>query len=304
MENLLVSILMPAYNCEKYIRAAIESILNQTHQNFELLIADDCSTDSTKIIIDSYKDLRIKTFHNDINLGYLKASNKLFKECKGEFIAFQDADDYSDLTRLEKLITYLTTNNEIACVGSNVLKVDTDDKHLKTTNFLLKDSEIRAAFLNYKIVFTGSALMVKKEVINAIGIYNEYFNRIGSEDIYWYSLILDKYKVANIPESLYFYRTNPNSVTSNHKNQKAFVGHDLIVFLYKRRANNRTDYIKSNDWDRADACAQYLIAINKAKQSKTTGLFCFLKNTFKTPTLFFSFYKEFTVNFLSTYKKK
>ena len=90
---------MPAYNCEKYIHQAIDSVLNQTHINFELLIADDCSTDTTKQIIDSYKDPRIKTFHNNINLGYLKASNKLFSLCKGSYITFQDADDTSELNR-------------------------------------------------------------------------------------------------------------------------------------------------------------------------------------------------------------
>jgi glycosyltransferase involved in cell wall biosynthesis len=299
----LVSVIMPAYNCELYVKAAIDSILNQTYQNFELLIADDSSIDNTKKIIDSYTDTRIRRFHNESNMGYLQASNKLFKECTGDFITFQDADDYSDFTRLEKLIAYLNTNSEVACVGSNVLKVDTENKHLKTTNFFLKDVEIRNAFLGYKIVFTGSALMVRKEVISTIGIYNEYFSRIGSEDIYWYSLILDKYKVANILDSLYYYRTNPNSVTSTHKNPKAFVGHDLIIFLYKRRLNNKVDYLKDNNWSRVDACANYLMAINKVKQSKAVGLFFFTKNAFKSPILFFSFYRDFLVNFLSYHKK-
>src|ERR1700752_3454291 len=126
----LVSVIMPAYNCEKYVKKAIDSILNQTYSNFELLIADDCSKDSTKNIIDSYTDNRIKRFHNETNMGYLQASNKLFKECEGDFITFQDADDYSAPNRLELLISFLEKNSSYSCVGSNVIKVDDSDNEL------------------------------------------------------------------------------------------------------------------------------------------------------------------------------
>ncbi len=119
---------MPAYNCEKFVKHAIDSMLNQSYSNFELLIADDCSKDSTKSIIDSYTDERIKRFHNDVNLGYLKASNKLFKQCTGQLITFQDADDYADLTRLEKLVGFLDKNEKVSVIGSNVIKVDENGK--------------------------------------------------------------------------------------------------------------------------------------------------------------------------------
>ena len=82
--------MIPAYNVEKYIRQAIDSILNQTYSYFELLIADDASTDTTKQIINAYQkiDPRIKTFHNKKNEGYLLTTNKLFQKCKGDYIAF------------------------------------------------------------------------------------------------------------------------------------------------------------------------------------------------------------------------
>ncbi|MBK7819377.1 MAG: glycosyltransferase [Sphingobacteriaceae bacterium] len=72
MNSDLISILMPAYNCDKFVAKAIESILSQTYSNFELLIADDRSTDDTKKIIDSYTDQRIKRFHNDVNQRLFK----------------------------------------------------------------------------------------------------------------------------------------------------------------------------------------------------------------------------------------
>ena len=102
----MISVIMPAYNCELYVEMAIKSILEQTYKDFELLIADDASKDNTKKIIDDLAktDSRIKTFHNESNLGYLQASNKLFEKCSGEYITFQDADDFSDVTRFEKLV--------------------------------------------------------------------------------------------------------------------------------------------------------------------------------------------------------
>src|ERR1700741_604134 len=174
MSTPLVSILMPAYNCEKFINQAIDSIVNQSYANFELLIADDCSKDQTKKIIDSYSDARIRRFHNEVNLGYLKASNKLFKQCKGDLITFQDADDYSDPSRLEKLVKFLEMNKDVFVAGSNVRKVDENGVLRPSTNFPETHNDIVKNFANYKIVFTGSALMLRKEVIEKYGIYHEY----------------------------------------------------------------------------------------------------------------------------------
>ena len=181
---------MPAYNCEKYISKAIDSILNQTHLHFELLISDDCSADKTKSIIDSYADSRIKRFHNEQNLGYLKTTNELFKKCKGNYITFQDADDYSVLNRLEILLNEFKKDPELYCVGSNIIRVDENGIILSQTNYPKRHKEIFNQFLSYKIVFTGAALMVRKKIIDEIGLYNEYFNRIGSEDTYWFSNII------------------------------------------------------------------------------------------------------------------
>ncbi len=153
MQAKLVSVIMPAYNCEQFIKSAIDSILNQTGSNFELLIADDCSKDRTKQIIDSYSDKRIKTFHNEVNLGYLKASNKLFALCKGEYITFQDADDYSDLTRIEKLIGFLEVNKDVGVVGSAHHKVDNGNNLFASYQYSTTHNEIIKDYENYKIAF-------------------------------------------------------------------------------------------------------------------------------------------------------
>jgi glycosyltransferase involved in cell wall biosynthesis len=281
----LISILMPAYNCDKFVKQAIDSVLDQSYRNFELLIADDCSTDRTKEVIDSYTDQRIKKFHNKVNLGYLKASNKLFKECHGEYITFQDADDFADKNRLEKLKTFLDENSEIACVGSNIIKVDPENKEVFKTEYPLTDGAIKTAFLDHRIVMTGSALMLRKEVIEKCGIYNEYFDRIGSEDTYLYSFILENFKVANLSEHLYYYRSNPTSIGFTHKDPKAFVGHQMIVQFYKNRLKNKSDFIRNKEWEKADACANYLMAINFTKESPASSIGKFLKAALNSPQL-------------------
>jgi glycosyltransferase involved in cell wall biosynthesis len=289
----LVSVIMPAFNCGSYIKIAIDSILNQTYRNFELLMADDCSKDNTKSIIDSYKDPRIKTFHNEVNLGYLKASNKLFKQCTGDYITFQDADDYSDVQRFEKMLAFLQLHPETDCLGSNVIKVDNTGTEFHKTSFPEKDTDIRKMFGDYKVVFTGSALMLTKKLLERTGIYNEYFDRVGAEDIYMYSHILNHTKVANLPEALYYYRANPNSVTSTHKNPKAFVTGDLVIRYYKRRLNGETDHIQSGDWKKADAYVRYLLAMRKLNESIGSALGAFSIASLRSPLMLPVFLKEF-----------
>ncbi|HKC66852.1 MAG TPA: glycosyltransferase family 2 protein [Bacteroidia bacterium] len=293
----LVSIIMPAYNCEKYVKTAVDSILNQTYLNFELLIADDCSKDTTKKIIDSYTDIRIKRFHNEFNMGYLQASNKLFKECKGDFITFQDADDYSAANRLELLVGFLEKNSDYACVGSNVIKVDDLDNKLYTTSFPLDDGEIKARFADTRVVMTGSSLLVKKEVVDEIGYYNLYFNRLGSEDVYWFSFILNYFKVANVPEGLYYYRSNPTSVSSFFKDPKTKVLHNLVVFLYRRRKQGKEDYLQSNNLKKTDTICKFLVLLNILPAKKISVFFKYIFLSIKYPATNMLFVRDFMFKF-------
>lgn len=289
----LVSVIMPAYNCEKFIKQAIDSVLNQTYTNFELLIADDASTDSTKSIIDSYSDKRIKTFHHEKNLGYTQASNKLFSKCTGDYITFQDADDFSSINRLELLVSFLDKNQDYLCVGSNIVKVNENGEEFYKSNFVLKNNEIKELFKNSKIVMTGSSLLVRKEVVVEIGYYNLFFDRLGSEDVYWFSLILSKYKVANIAEMLYYYRANTNSVSSTFKNPKTTVLHNFVVFLYNRRELGMEDYLQSNNVKKADAVCEYLLLLERVTLNKIDAVFKFVSLSIVWPSIGIFFYKDF-----------
>lgn len=248
----LVSVIMPAYNCEKYVRTAIDSVLQQTFADFELLIADDCSKDTTRAIIDSYTDRRIKKFHNPSNQGYLVASNLLLEKAKGSYIVFQDADDYAAPDRFEKLLGALQSDQDLYAVGSNVVTIDDADRVLGHSQFPTTHNDIFRHISNYSNPLVGSALMFKREVLDTIGYYNLYFNRIGWEDIYWFSLIAERYKVANLSEPLYFYRANPHSVSNANKSFRSVVGFDVCSYYMKERLANREDHIKTHNWKKAD----------------------------------------------------
>ena len=136
---------------------------------------------------------------------------------------------------------------------------------------------------------TGSAIMVKREVTDKIGLYNLFFDRIGAEDIYWYGSIIEKCKTINIPEPLYYYRQNPNSVSSTHKNPLANVSHDFCMLAYSNRINGKQDVITEATKSEQQFIGKKLLAEYYIKKGE-------FKNAFKYfAKLIPSFYK---LNFL------
>lgn len=251
---------MPAFNAAKYIDKSIKCILNQTNKNWELLIADDASTDKTKEIINQFSDPRIKCFHNDSNLGYLETWNKLMKEASGDFITFQDADDLCAINRVELLLNELIKDSELAVVGSNFKHINTSDEVVEISEFPLSHEEVFNAMPN-KFHFIGSAIMIRKEVYDTIGGYHTFFNRIGAEDYYWMYLIMEKFKFKNISSPLYYYRFNESSVSGNISNNPSKINiskilHHLIV---QRKKNGSDDLQNGNEL----ILKEYLDELNK-----------------------------------------
>lgn len=242
----LISVCMPAYNAGPWIRRAIDCMLNQSYDHIELIIADDGSSDDTKSIIDGYEDPRIVVAHNDVNQGYLKTSNKLKKLATGDFITFQDADDYSELNRLEILLDAFREDPEAMMIGSNYANVDVRNEVVSKSDLLLNWEDIKAEIPN-TFPTCGATLMLKREVYDDIGGYDEYFDRIGAEDFYWLARIIDRYKVKNISDCLYYYLGNPASVSRNLNDLRKLFVVDSVRFLVKQRRETGTDSLLSGD---------------------------------------------------------
>ncbi|MEA5567041.1 glycosyltransferase family 2 protein [Anabaena sp. UHCC 0399] len=211
-----VTVLMPVYNGELYLREAIDSILDQTFQDFEFLIINDGSTDSTREIICSYDDPRIRLIDNDYNLGLTRSLNKGLKLAEGEFIARQDADDISEPERLAKQVAFLETHPEVALVGTWYKDIDPQGSLIGECNLPCNSIQIRWDILFY-CPFVHSGIMFRKYTIGKhIGFYNEAFSYAQDYDLWW--RIARHLQVANLNEYLIKLRINPCSMTATYGN--------------------------------------------------------------------------------------
>lgn len=129
MVDGLVSIIMPSWNTANFIAESIQSVLDQTYTNWELLIVDDCSTDNTDEVVASFNDSRIRYFHNEKNTGAARARNKAMREAQGEWIAFLDSDDLWTVDKLEHQIKFMKDNGYVFSY-TEYEKIDEEDKPL------------------------------------------------------------------------------------------------------------------------------------------------------------------------------
>jgi glycosyltransferase involved in cell wall biosynthesis len=212
-----VTVLMSVYNGEKYLREAIDSILNQTFEDFEFLIINDCSTDRTMEILQSYHDHRIKIINNEKNIGLTKSLNKGLKIARGEYIARQDADDVSAPDRLKKEIDFLGAHRDYAVVGTFVKVLNDDSKVIRLPKGLIEDFQIRDFFKRSNCLTHGST-MLRKKCLLEVGFYDESIARAQDYDL-WLRLS-EKYRLANIPEYLYMWRMHTESIEARFRDEQ------------------------------------------------------------------------------------
>ncbi len=236
-----ISVIIPAFNCEKYIQKCLNSILAQSHQNIEVLIADDGSIDRTKKLIDGYSDERIKRFHNTENIGNVRTRNKLFAEATGSYYCIQDADDWSDSERLKKQLNLIQENNLDGCLCG--IKKIRDDK------------EVPHASTHY---FMPATIMIKSDVYKSIGGIPELLERIVAEDNYWISLIKEKFNIGKLDEALYYHRSNPNSLT-NSFSLEILTAVPLIAELKRQRKTTGTDWVEQGNHEQIQQFKSNLI---------------------------------------------
>ncbi|HLB32256.1 MAG TPA: glycosyltransferase [Patescibacteria group bacterium] len=217
-----VSIILPVYNREAYIEEAIESVLSQNYQDFELIIIDDGSTDATKKIITDIKSSKIK-YHFRKNQGEYSATNKALRLVKGQYITWLHSDDFLLPESLVSRVQYLDDNREIEIVHGEVIGIDEKKqirKHLKATkddhftvfcHYCMDENERtkRQYYTHYH------TFMYRREILDKVGFLDEKLRYGG--DLDWMMRALRECKIGYLPQVLYCYRHHAQSITRTLK---------------------------------------------------------------------------------------
>jgi glycosyltransferase EpsE len=202
----MISVIMGVYNCENTVSDAINSVLNQTYQNFEFIICDDGSTDTTLGIAEKYAhdySDKIILIRNDRNRGLNYTLNHCLKYAKGKYIARMDGDDKSLPVRFEKEVEFLENHSEISILGASLKAFD--DKGIWGTH-TFKEYPVAKDFLHGS-PFSHSVCMVRREAYMAVDGYSEGKFLMRVEDYHlWTKMYSKGYKGANLQEELYLYR--------------------------------------------------------------------------------------------------
>lgn len=211
-DNVLVSVLMPAYNAAAFIGEAISSILEQSYANFELIIINDGSTDSTENEIALFDDARIKYFRNEKNMGLIASLNSGIELCQGAYIVRMDADDLSLFNRIEKQVEFMNANPDIAVAGSWYyaftladgieVKGNPDPDELKST-------------LLFNTPLCHPATIIRKSVLDLYNFsYDQHYKHV--EDYALWMQISKVAKISNVQEFLFRYRSHDTQVSTQH----------------------------------------------------------------------------------------
>ncbi len=234
MNSLVISVLMPAYNSERYIGPAIESILSQTFTEFEFIIIDDGSRDRTVNIIKSYlrKDRRI-CFISRQHRGISATRNELLSKASGEFIAVMDADDIALPERLESQINFLNSHPEVVCLGSAQQWIDEAGRYLWIHPEPERDMEIQQSLLVGKTCINNSSAMMRREAVIHAGGYDESLAQ--AEDLDLFLRLGEIGKLANLSDPLIQYRQHANSISDRRHLEHLQLQSQVCEQAWKRR---------------------------------------------------------------------
>ncbi|NJL12530.1 MAG: glycosyltransferase family 2 protein [Microscillaceae bacterium] len=230
-----VSIFIPLYNAEKYISQTIESVLNQTFKDWELIVLDDCSTDNSYEIAKAFeaKDSRIQVKKNTQNLGMMGNWNEGIKYCKAEYFVKLDADDLWHPEILEKSLEILEKIPEVGLVFTKYINIDENGVPIRDSEIALPVFAQNKPFscvplvqsgvdkmLSYSILRQGLSVM-RRKIFDEIGVYRHLLTpeTQASTDTEFYFRVGCHYQIYCINHCFYYYRIHTKSISSIDKNQ-------------------------------------------------------------------------------------
>lgn len=204
-----VSILMPVYNAEKYLIEAVDSILNQTFRDWELIIINDGSTDRSQELLSQIADNRVITVDNEKNLGLIDTLNKGINLCKGEYIVRMDADDISTPERIEKQVQFMDSHPHYILCGTNALVIDNNGKVTgKIRN--LTDNQFLQINLLFSNPFIHPSMMIRRDILRS-NLYDKQYKHIEDYELWCRIALLGE--VANLQDDLLLYRWHDSNIS-------------------------------------------------------------------------------------------
>jgi len=275
-----VSVIIPTYNCAEYIIEAVESVLNQTFRDFEVIVVDDGSTDNTKQVLDKFKD-KISYIYQE-NQGVAVARNNGIVRSTGDYISFLDSDNKWKLNLLAKSVPVLETENSVGLVHSGKIRITEDGKIIEggrpNNNVKYLSGHIYHNLLLRKAHINLSSAVMRKKCIDDVGLFDVNLSKIGCEDRDLFIRIARKYKVKYIDKPLYYGRYRSTSMSANYESMLR--GRYYIVNKYcppKRGLHLlRNRALSSIHLQKADSCiwkSDYRQGL--AQYYKAIGLFPF-----------------------------
>jgi len=235
----IVSVVMPTKNSERYIKEAINSILNQTFSDFEFIIVDDQSTDHTVSIIKSYSDSRIRFFSGS-NMGISAALNQGIKCSIGKYIARMDADDISLPTRFEAQVEFLEENPQVGVCGTKVSPISDQAFYDSSWGGWIKTTP-KVIDLLGPVVFCHPTVFLRRSIVDKYGLYyNEDLHSAEDQEL-WYRAIrvTDFY---NVDQKLLLYRIHKSNATKKNSNEGEIVLAQLKLDLLDWLGIEKIDY--------------------------------------------------------------
>jgi glycosyltransferase involved in cell wall biosynthesis/GNAT superfamily N-acetyltransferase len=243
LDHPLVSVVMAAYNEERYIRSAVESILHQTYENLEMVVVDDGSTDGTPHVLATMKDSRLRVIRQS-NRGQPAALNAGIHAAKGELITFLDGDDLCDSRRIEKQAEYLLTHKDLQGVGTWETVIDADGEELDRTQLPCDPKEIAAAYGVGRTGLNGMSVMAWAEVLRSLGGFREELHQANDVDMWMRAT--ERYRFACVPMHLYCYRQHPRSSNVARKEANRFY-RSLVTELRTERLATGSDRLQRGE---------------------------------------------------------
>ena len=211
MKTPAVSILMPIYKTEPFLREALDSMLSQTFTDFELIVLNDCSPGNAEEILDEYKDLRIVRYLGEKNAGLANVLNVGMEMARGKYIARMDSDDLSSPNRLEVQVNYLEQHPDIdLCSCGMTLFGAMEDRWIRESDF----ETLRINALFFSPILHASSVW-RRDAFDRLGLRFRQ-EMVPAEDYdLWCRALSGGLRLVNIPECLYQYRIHPEQATGN-----------------------------------------------------------------------------------------